>query len=201
VNGDSWYSVTRSGPVSNIKAVRWILRLAFVGASYSAGVLGWLFLPGDRPVPDPIWVAAFLGLFPVYGAAVVYASRRWRRPSAVAADPPAVKRTDRTVIGVVSVLVALGVVVLILTAAGSFGDVPPGDPGIQDGQYVLNNHGEVTPISHEEYLEYSEASQRGFVGIALLFYLVAGVITAIAATRPGSGHRPRRGRTAPRSAT
>jgi hypothetical protein len=59
--------------------VTWIPRLAFAGAAYSAGIIVWLLLPGDRPLPTLIWLAAFVGSFPVFGSAVFVARRYWRK--------------------------------------------------------------------------------------------------------------------------
>jgi hypothetical protein len=164
--------------------MRWVFRLAIIGAAYSGGLIGWLSLPGDRPVPTIVWITAFVGMFPVWGAALLGSRKRWSRPSVAAADVFAsVRRPTDTVVGIMAVLVALAVLVLVLTCVGPWTAMPPGQPVIVDGRYVLNNHGDITPISREEYLRYSEAGQRGFVGLALLFYLGAALIVAMTAGR------------------
>jgi hypothetical protein len=162
----------------------WVFRLAIVGAAYSASLVGWLSLPGDRPVPTIVWTTAFVGMFPVWGAALLGSRKRWPRPSAAAADLfAAVKRPTNIAVGILIILITLVVLVLVLTYVGQSTAMPPGQPEIVDGQHVLNNHGAVTPISREEYLRYSEAGQRGFVGMALLFYLGAALIVAMTADR------------------
>jgi hypothetical protein len=161
--------------------VRWIVRLAFVGTIYSAGVVGWLLLPGDRPVPTVVWLVAFLGLFPVFGSAVFFANRHWRGRAELAR--PALKRPGLVVVVAIGTLVALMVTALVLTVVAPLPEVPPGQPQIVDGRYVLNNHGTVTSVSRQEYLRALEAGQRGFAALALLFYQLAALIIGMTGER------------------
>lgn len=161
--------------------MRWSIQLAFVGAFYSAGVVGWLLLPGDRPVPALVWLVAFLGSFPVFGSALFVARRDWR--GGVGTGRPALKRPGVVVVGVVVTLAALVVTALVLTVVAPLPEVPPGQPEIVHGRYVLNNHGNMTPISRQEYLRVLEAGQRVFAAFALLFYLLAALIVGITGER------------------
>jgi hypothetical protein len=161
--------------------VRWTVRLAFVGATYSAGVVGWLLLPGDRPVPISVWSVAILGCFPVFGSALFVARRQWRVGAGTGG--PALKRPNAVVVGVIVTFAALVVTALVLTVVAPLPEVPPGQPQIVDGRYVLNNHGNVTPISRQEYLRALEAGQLGSAGIAPFFYLSAALIIGITGER------------------
>jgi hypothetical protein len=166
---------------STVERVRWVVRLAFVGVVYSAGVVGWLMLPGDRPVPTLVWVVAYLGLFPVFCTAVVIANRQWRGRAGVARS--ALKRPGLVVVVAIVTLAALMVTALVLTAVAPLPEVPPGQPQIVDGRHVLNNHGVVTSVSRQEYLRALEADQRGFAAFALFFYLLAALIIGMTGER------------------
>lgn len=161
--------------------MRWILRLAFVGAAYSAGIVGWLLLPGDRPVPMLMWSVAFVGLFPVFGSALLVARRYWRE--GMGTGTPTLWRPGAVVVGVLATLAALVVAGLVLTAVAPAPPVPPGAPEVVDGRYVLNNHGSLTPVSRRVYLRVLEAWQLGFVSIAFLFYLVAALVVGATGER------------------
>jgi hypothetical protein len=93
------------------------------------------------------------------------------------------------VVGSLAALVALAVAALVLTVVVPVPPVPPGQPEIVDGQYALNNHGVVTPVSRQVYLHALEVGQRGFVGIALVFYLVAGLVVGMTGERLAARRR------------
>lgn len=47
----------------------------------------------------------------------------------------------------------------------------PGSPEIQDGQYILQNHGKlIRTITEQEYHHYKANEVRGFSGHWLIFY-------------------------------
>lgn len=172
-------------PWRAFKAISW---LAVVGAACTAAVTAWLLLPGDRPVPGPVWTAAFTCAIPVFGAAVVMAKRYWRRGAAPggltlpAARPPA--RPPTVVRVLFAVLITLIVVILTLVViVSSASPVPPGSPEIVDGQYVLNNHGSLTPVSRQEYMHTLEVWQMGFTSIAMVFYLTAALAVLMTGER------------------
>jgi hypothetical protein len=173
--------------------------LALVGAAYAAGVAGWLLLPGDRPVPTAVWIVAFAGIFPVFGSAILLNKRYWRRGSASPVIWPAIwpamdvlKRPAVFVRAIFAILVVLIVVTLVVVVLVPDSTVPPGDPGIVDGQYVLNNHGSLHVVSRQVYLHALEAGQLAFTSIAMVFYLVAGLVVGMTAERMtvGSHHAP-----------
>lgn len=167
------------------RLVRWVFRCALAGAAYTASVFGWLLFTADEPVPTPLWVLAYIGVFPVGAAAVLKARMLWsRRMSSAAVEAStALRHPARAVISIIAVIAVLALVALIATALGPGTDAPPGQPEIVDGRYVLNNHGDITAISRVEYLHYTEAGQRGFLAGALIFYLVAALIVAMTVDR------------------
>lgn len=111
--------------------------------------VGWLLLPGDRPVPTLVWLVAFLGWFPVFGSAVFIANRHWRGRAGLAR--PALKRPGLVVAVAAVTLAALMVIALVLTAVAPLPEVPTRSPQIVDGRYVVINHGRLTSVSRQEY--------------------------------------------------
>ncbi len=172
-------------PWRAFKVISW---LAVAGAACTAAVTAWLLLPGDRPLPGPVWTAAFTGAVPVFVAEVVLAKRYWSRGAALGGPTlPAARQPGRppTVVRVLfAVLVTLIVVILVLVViASNASPVPPGSPEIVDGQYVLNNHGSLTPVSQREYMHVLEVWEMGFTSIAMVFYLAAALAVLMTGER------------------
>jgi lysylphosphatidylglycerol synthetase-like protein (DUF2156 family) len=176
------------------RAYRTVLWLAVSGAAYAAAIVGWLWLPGYRPVPTPVWLAAVMPAVMVNGSAVLFARRYWRRGSTQDRTRPTERVRPNPIVVVralLAVLVTLIVVVLVLTARARAGPpLPPGQPEIVNGQYMLNNHGSLTPVSRELYLRAGEGLQQLGVSVAMVFYLVAGLTVGVTAERLTATARP-----------
>jgi len=163
---------------------------------YSVGVNVALIIPGDNPMPTPIWVAAVVGAFPVFGAGIILFRRSMRRriPSRRPQTPATLPRSAYYILGLTCFAM---VAVLVLNIATSIGPVPPGQPQqVGPTQFVLNNHGVTTPITHEEYLRFEESGQRGVVGISLIFCIV-GILMLAASAHDWLPQRPRSSTTRP----
>lgn len=160
------------------------LVLVLVGGVYAAAVQTVFLFPGDTPVPTVVWVAAFLGAFVALGLAIVTVrSARGRRGvPGVGASQSRLPRAAR--IGVLVTYTVAVLVVLVLTAAG-VNDGPPGQPVVtSDGRYAVDNHGELTYVTRAVYRHAEEIGQRGFVGFALIFYLLSAVLIAFSVGWP-----------------
>lgn len=150
--------------------MRWIARTAIVGAIYSAGVLAWLLLPGAHPVPAPVWLVAFAGMLPLFAVAVIFMRRYlrvglgiWLR---VLRQPGA--------LAFAAVTLFVGVVAFVHVSPP--GRIWPGQPEIVHGQYVLYEHGRLTPVTRTEYLRAAEVGQRNFVLVGLAFYVATVIL-------------------------
>ncbi|MEU7873328.1 hypothetical protein [Dactylosporangium sp. NPDC049140] len=170
-----------------------ILRIAVAGAAYSAGLAGWLLLPGYHPVPMLMWLVAVIGIFPVFGSALLVARRYAHEDPAP--GTPTLRRPGAVVAAVFATFAALAVAALVLTIVASAQPLPPGQPVIEGGQYFVNDHGTLTPVSQAVYVAALETGQLGFVSISLVFYLIAVLAVGITGERlaarmhPGVGHR------------
>jgi hypothetical protein len=138
-------------------------------------------------VPLPVWLVAFVGVFPVYGVALALARHYWRAGDTSGRSWLAAP--DRVVVAALIIVVAAVVAVLVSTVVTPYVEVPPGQPEVVDGRYVLNNHGTVTSVSREAYLHALETGQRGFVEIAWVFYVVAAAATGAVGTRVAARRR------------
>jgi hypothetical protein len=124
-------------------------------------------------VPAPVWLVAFVGMFPLFGSAVIFIRRQMRVGLGIWMR--VLRRLGALSIAAIAVFV--GLLVFALRAAPS--SVLPGQPEIVHGQYVLDNHGRLTPVTREEYLRAAEAGQRNFILVGLAFYVVTVVLIEI----------------------
>ena len=70
------------------RALTYVFGAALLGGAYAAGVMVALLWPGSTPVPTPVWIVAFVGVFPAFGAGLLcfkvarggVSLRRWQRP-------------------------------------------------------------------------------------------------------------------------
>jgi hypothetical protein len=113
-------------------------------------------------------------VLPVFGSALLLAKRYWRQGAGATSVRPAGRARGRptTVVRILlAALATLIVAVLALVVLVPKGpDLPPGQPMIVDGQYVLADHGSLAPVSRQVYLQALEAGQLGFTSIAVVFY-------------------------------
>jgi hypothetical protein len=171
-------------PARAFRVVFWFVLVAW---TYAVAVNGWLQLPGDRALPVAIWMPAFVGVFPGFAAALgflIVESPRLRQMTSTGLVPVAVARLlltswrRRSTVDIVTVaLPILVVATLVLLVHGTHPwDDLPGQPDIVNGQYVLNNHGSLTPVSRQEYLRASEGVSEFFLAGAMVFYMVSGLV-------------------------
>jgi len=170
--------------------VAYVFLGVLVGGAYAAGVMVALLWPGDTPVSLPVWLLAFIGAFPAFGAGLISfkvargrtAAPGWRRtfPPPRAPAPARSAALPRwLVLGAPAVLAAVAVTMLVLAVTA--GPPPPGQPIVtDDGRYALNNHGVLTYVGYDEWVRALELGQRLFVGLALVFYTVAAFAVAAA---------------------
>jgi hypothetical protein len=154
-----------------------VLSGVVVGGVYALGILVLLLRPGDTPVPDLVWILAFVGAFPAFGAGVI--SRRvttGQRASTLTSSWP---RTAVLRCMAVYVVAALTVLVLSLTRQA----VPAGQPvRTADGRYALDSHGDLTYVTRAEYEHALVGGQSFFVGGALVFYLAGAYLVTYSVT-------------------
>ena len=155
-----------------------VLGLAVFGAVYAAGVAVWLLLPGARPVPTPVALIAFAQCFPALGAASLLHKRYWR-----SGTPSALRLPGAVVRGTLFGLLTLAMGVIVLIAVAPDMSSPPGAPEIVQGHYVLNNHGSLTPVSRQVYLQALEGGQLASAVISMFLCIVAACITAMTSSR------------------
>lgn len=159
----------------------WIVGLALFGAACSVAVVWWTVVHDRRPLPAWIWIPLFVGCFPVAGAGFI--AGRWWRENSSASDGPHLRRPYLVLRSGVALLV-LGVVgLLTFTAVRPADQLPPGQPGIVDGRYVVNNHGKLTTITRDQYLRAQTGGQGGFEIAAYFLYSSALLSVAIPAVR------------------
>ncbi len=148
-------------------------------AMYAVGVNVVLILPGDNPVPIPVFAAALVGAFTVFFAGFILFRRslpqRYVRPQ----QRPTTATWPRFVDSSLLLALAAIVAVFVLNIATFTGPIPPGQPEqVGPTQFVSNSHGVMTPITYQEYLQYLEDGQRMFVGGSLLFYFLGTLMLA-----------------------
>ncbi len=147
-------------------------------AMYAAGVNIVLIMPGDNPVPIPVFAPAFMGMFPVFFAGFILFGRSMRRYVPYE-ERPTTATWPR--IADYSILLALAaiVAVFVLNIATFTGPIPPGQPEqVGPTQFVSNAHGVITPITYQEYLQYLEDDERLFLGTSLIFYFLGTLMLA-----------------------
>src|SRR5262245_33537759 len=116
-----------------------------------------------------MWIIAFGGMFPVFGSAVL-AVVNSPRSGRIALAWLSVRRPRLVRLVALAALLGVVVAVLVLTVADPLPGVPPGQPEVVDGRYVLDNHGVLTPVSRQVYRTSLVETELGFVGIAMVFY-------------------------------
>lgn len=153
-----------------------MLPLEALGATFSATVVVATFLPGDPNVPSDLGFLLFPFVF-VGGIGMVVSERQLQRSGhRLDALARALPRWQSLTLGAVTVA---GLLVVAL----SFVQLR-GDPERHGDRYFLNYQGDLTEVTHDEYVEHRKHHMRVFVGGPGLF--------ALAAVGTGLGHRRRR---------
>ena len=154
-------------PLDRVWAVA--LPAAAVSFAVSGVVVALSFLPGDPLVPDGLVFLLFFGVFPVHLGSVVTMvrfqdGRRWFRGGERALHR-ALSPWQR-----VATSVAFGACWLLVLL--SFFQID-GQAERHDGRYYLSNHGDLTEVGRDEYIEQRKLQQRAFSAGPAGFYVVA----------------------------
>jgi hypothetical protein len=148
-----------------------VLALAAVGVVASAALFVSTFPSGGPFAPDwTIW-PVFVGCIAIHLPAIRIRGGFELR----LADTPRAVLVPAAVVGVCAFVLAPQTAV---TARGN--------PERHGRGYYLRNHTELTRVSRAEYRYAERKLQRGFSGIALVFYLVAIILQS---RRPAAGPR------------
>lgn len=142
------------------------------------------FTPWAQHLPSALFVPFFVLVFPLFGWSV-WLQTVARRPAGArrpSADwMKAIPRGGRILVA----LAAAAAVAGRSTAASALGGQPGYDPATH--RYVLDNHGNLTPVSRAAYLHALAVQNRLVLGVTLVFITVALGITM--ATGHGTGQR------------
>jgi hypothetical protein len=140
----------------------------------SLTVIADSFLPGAPHLPALTWVVPFVGNFPA-SLVVVF------RVVTVEKDESLRQRQQGLVdfvlslpfAGRVAVIVALGVAVASFAIFRHL--TPQGVPDVSQGGYQITDHGQVTPVTEQEYRRDLAASYRAAASGAAFFATATGV--------------------------
>ncbi len=128
------------------------------------------FTPWARYLPSALFVPFFVLMFPLFGWSV-WLQTAARRPAgarrASAGWMNAIPRGGRVLVALAAAAAAAG----WSTAASALGGQPGYDPATH--RYVLNDHGNLTPVSRAAYLHALAVQNRLFLGVTLVFLTVA----------------------------
>jgi hypothetical protein len=132
------------------------------------------FPPWAQHLPSALFVPFFVLMFPLFGWSV-WLQTAARRPAgarrASAGWMNAIPRGGRVLVA----LAAAAAAASWSTAASALGGQPGYDPATH--RYVLNDHGNLTPVSTAAYLHALAAQNRLFLGVTLVFLTVAFGVT------------------------
>lgn len=147
------------------------------GAVVTALIVASTFLPGAPLVPLALVFVLFVGVFPVFAAALAGARRqRGQDPSAGSLSPVVRK------VGFCGLVAAFAI-------AGLSIDQLPGQPTLENGRYYYDDHGQLIPTTASGYRHGQALEERIFGGGAYVFYAVA--VAASAGLLPQRGPRQR----------
>jgi hypothetical protein len=181
------------------------LVVALALGAFAFAIVVTTFLPGSPYVSDEIVGTLFVFVFPVLGAAIFReAGTLQRSRSGRSTDTPRRARTDsgglRRLLSRVPQPLRIGFHVFFfamwLAALSSFVAGPSGQPIERDGRYFLNDHGELTEISQDEYDHARSTWARTFAAVPAAFFATAALLSAYgpllrpdaeAANRPDHG--------------
>lgn len=138
---------------------------AVAAACYDIAVIGWL-LSKDRPMPSLVWIVAFLWAVLSFGLAATIG--RWGTP--VVTPTVAYSRIIVVALGVLGVLLIVTILVLMQLIPDPV--LPPGEALIENGRYIVDNHGSQTVISESVYNQSRVSDESGSTAVALVFSLV-----------------------------
>jgi hypothetical protein len=111
---------------------------------YTAVLLG-LLLSTKRPVPTAAVAIEMVIALPIFLFAIMFRRRYWHAGGSSVVTPT-LARARAIVVGAVGVLLAMIVTALVLIVDLPDETAPLGQPEVVNGQYVLNEHGLVTPV-------------------------------------------------------
>ncbi len=163
-----------------------LLRIPLAGLALAGFLVSlWVHVSALRGVDvsrayPQVW-GLHAGLFVVF-LPMVFASRR------LLGRKPTMRRWRDLLprpVGLLCGAIFIYAIVNFLLATHS---MPGGSPSVQDGQYVLNNHGQVTPITAAQYEAAKATELRMFSGHWMVFYFMPFAFFLFAlGPRPGLG--------------
>lgn len=156
---------------------KWIIGLALVGAVYCAAIAAWSFSQELHPLPSWLSVAGPVGVVPTFVVAILIRRRR----TAFSGSAKFTADTRRRIAASIAVsMIILGLVsLLIVVGVVPDHNIPLGQPEVVDGDYFVNFHGALTPVTKADYLRAVSAQHRTYSVIAYFLYCVAILIVAV----------------------
>lgn len=148
-------------------------------------------MSAHRPVPTAVCTIGLVIVAPVFGCAA-WLSRRYWDARGVSVVTRTLARARAIVLCAVGVLLAMIVTALVLIAVVPDETVPPGQPEVVNGRYVLDEHGSLTPVPRSVYDQARLQQERIWTAAALLFGLAA--VWTLGATGERMVDRRRRSR-------
>ena len=156
--------------LANRVSSRTALRISAVALALELAIAATTFLPGAPLLPQDLPLLLFPGIFVVHFRSVVL----------LAASP---RPSLRALWGRIPWQASVAFVALFFTcwfiAGGAISQIG-GQPTERNGQFFLDDHGTLIPVSHGAYLHAIVLSQRIFTLIPAVFYAL-GVIANLAA--------------------
>ena len=166
-----------------MKVARIVYPVAVCGFAVAAVLNAITWLPIDVSGLTPVWVALFIGIFPVWLVAILVISPE-ARDSWATQGPRRWYQARRSlswrqiVRGVPPWMLAVGVVVVVYVFANFFASIAllPGQPEATGGQYYFDVHGRHVATDLPGYLEGLRREMRIFTGHPMVFYGVAALV-------------------------
>jgi hypothetical protein len=148
---------------------RWALPVALVGVVVAGAVTASTFLADPPTVPAVVKVLLFLGIFPLHLGTIFVLRESGEAPT------DALRRLPPLVLAVAAAMFMAFALAGMTAVLGKSGATER-----HDGRYFLNDHGEISEITKDDYEQRRAGSARSSAAIPGAFY-VAGAAVALLA--------------------
>jgi len=167
----------------NFRRLSWLEALTFLGFAVCCALILWTFLPWVPQLPIVVLVPLVIGLLVVWFPSILqiavgmqarYGSLLRLSSASVTRDLPQPTKTLAVIFGV-------GLVLSALTAAPS---IAQGNPEVEGGRTVINNHGTLLEVTTAQYWASIAAHERFAAAVMALFFGFAIVARNLLKSKP-----------------
>jgi hypothetical protein len=152
--------------LANRVSARTALRISAVALASELAFAATTFMPGAPILPQDLPLLLFPGIFVVHFRSVVLLAARPR---------PSLRILLRRIPWQASVAFVVLFVACWFIAGSAISEIG-GQPTERGGQFFLNDHGSLIPVTHAEYLHAIVLSQRIFTLIPAVFYALGVIV-------------------------